>query len=104
MIYLFLIFLIDLQNLTFKLANTSDPGEKKVDIKESPQPVVRTTGLGRATSTTQVKFEPGLENTNSLTGIKHKELDKIDIVQISENESDGQSLFSIDFNLEINNR
>lgn len=94
--------MIDLLNLTFKLANSSDSSEKKVD--KEPQPVVRTTGVGRTTSTTQVKFEPGLENTNSLTGIKHKELDKIDIVQISENESDGQSLFSIDFNLEINNR
>lgn len=85
--------------MTFKLANTTDAGEKKSDA----QPVART--AVRTPSTTQVKFEPGLETTNTLSGIKHKELDKIDIVQISEcNEIDGQSLFSVDFNLEINNR
>ena len=79
--------------MTFKLAESSECSEKKsIDEKEQRQ---------------KVSAQSKIENESKAATNLQRELDKIDITQMYEANSDSDSshsLFNIDFNLEINNR
>lgn len=97
--------------MTFKLAtaNTNENANEKKEKseKEAPQQQQNQQTLSRTKSSTQLIGNKSESNADQSSSRHSKELDKIDIVQIDEAKqatNNDARLFSIDFNLEINNR